>query len=59
MLQRIDSNIINETIYNIYRSKGSSGRSEPKWNSLIHRFGLENFITKINTVYNRDFKYEI
>ena len=61
VLKRIDGKIINETIFNSHRSKGSRlANTEPVWNTVIAKCnGTDNFLKNIKEKYGKEFIYEI
>lgn len=60
VLKRIETNCINETIFNNHRSKGSRlANTEPVWNTMINKLGGVNaFLEEIEHRYGRRFIYE-
>lgn len=60
VLSRIENNIINETIFNAHRSKGSRlANTEPVWKTIITKVGgIDIFLNEIEKRYGRKFVYE-
>lgn len=60
VLKRIETNSINENIFNVHRSKESRlASTEPMWNTIINKLGgIDNFLKEVEHRYGRRFVYE-
>lgn len=60
VLKRIDSNVVNEQIFNSHRSKGSRlANTEPLWKTIIEKSGsINTFLDLIEKYFDRRFIYE-